>query len=168
MCAGEQGEHTPAFPRGAKGMTRAFFIANPNKSLPINAKVPLERALRRRPTSSLVKTTGKWAGFWARSISLNAPGSIRKTALYRKTSAFKAWFWVEAATFRLTAKWVRKAGISGAPLLTYLLLSIRTSFSSYFPLDEGDGKEYFPFYVRKALPVGSDTREPGIQCSKPD
>ena len=50
-------------------------------------------------------------GLLARTAS-TGPGSISSTSRYRKSKALRAWFRVEAATFRSTARWVRKAAIS--------------------------------------------------------
>ena len=66
-------------------------------------------------TSSTVSTTGMRVGRLARTTSSSQGRSRPSTSLYRNSSALRAWFWVEALTWRSLARWVRKALTSCSP-----------------------------------------------------
>lgn len=66
-------------------------------------------ALEDRGHSERVRTTGSRAGRRACTRSSSHPSSIFNTLRYRKRIALSAWFWVDALTFRSTARWDRKA-----------------------------------------------------------
>jgi len=77
--------------------------------------VPGFMAASRLAVSALVNTTGNRSAGW-RVPPKTRPVQCATLSGKRKTSAFNAWFCVEAATFPRTAKSVRNASISVAPI----------------------------------------------------
>jgi hypothetical protein len=74
-------------------------------------------AASRLLTSALDSTTGRCFGARARTmatVSSSVPRGLRRTCRNRNRSAALAWLWVDAATCSFTARWLRKALISGA------------------------------------------------------
>ena len=64
--------------------------------------------------SSAIKTVGNRLGFLARTAST---GQVHlEYVTIEKEQGAEGLFWVDAATFRSTARWVRKASISGVPI----------------------------------------------------
>ena len=67
-------------------------------------------------TSVAVNTTGRRLGFLACTTSSSQGKSTPSTCLYKYRIAALAWFWVDADTWRCTAKCVKNASTSAAPI----------------------------------------------------
>jgi hypothetical protein len=68
-------------------------------------------------TSRRDSTAGRCSGRRARSRPCSSGIGKSRTRRYRKSTAQRAWFCVDAAVCRSTARWLMKAVMSGPPSL---------------------------------------------------
>ena len=86
-------------------------------------------------TSSCVNTVGKFILRFDRVGAIPSPKSISRTLLYKNINAFNACFWVAAATFFFSARWLKNRSTSCLPIsLGWILQRFTLPFTPAAPM----------------------------------